>query len=117
MVRLESLVGSLLGTAVGDSLGLPYEGLSPRRAARLWGAPTRQRLFWGRGMVSDDTEHACLVAQSLIASGLDAAGFQGQLARRLRLWLLSLPAGTGWATLRACLKLCVGLRAGVSGYI
>ena len=28
-------IGSLLGTAVGDAIGLPYENLSPRRAARL----------------------------------------------------------------------------------
>ncbi|HET6883416.1 MAG TPA: ADP-ribosylglycohydrolase family protein [Pirellulales bacterium] len=46
-----ALVGSLLGMAVGDALGLPYEGLSPRRAARLLGPPTRYRLLFGRGIV------------------------------------------------------------------
>jgi len=32
MVDRERIVGCLLGTAVGDALGLPYEGLSSRRA-------------------------------------------------------------------------------------
>lgn len=32
-------MGLLLGTAVGDSLGLPREGLSPRRAQRLFRGP------------------------------------------------------------------------------
>lgn len=110
-----SLTGSILGTAVGDAIGLPYEGLSPRRAARMLGAPERHRLVLGRGMVSDDTEHTCLTAQALIASGGDVELFTRQLARRLRLWLVSLPAGTGWATLRACGKLWLGVSPNRSG--
>jgi len=47
-----AIVGSLLGTAVGDALGLPYEGLSPRRAERMLGTPDRYRFVPGRGMVS-----------------------------------------------------------------
>ncbi len=31
----DAYVGCLLGTAVGDALGLPYEGLSPRRGEGL----------------------------------------------------------------------------------
>lgn len=110
-----AIVGSLLGTAVGDALGLPYEGLSPRRAARMLGPPDRYRLLLGRGMVSDDTEHACMVAQALIASGSDVPRFRRELAKRLRLWLLGLPAGIGLATLRACLRLCVGVPPDRSG--
>lgn len=34
-----ALIGSILGTAVGDAIGLPYEGLSRRRATRLLGRP------------------------------------------------------------------------------
>ena len=26
------IIGSILGTAIGDAIGLPYQGLSPRRA-------------------------------------------------------------------------------------
>ena len=55
--------GVLLGTMAGDALGLPREGLSARRTRRLFGgAPLRHRLLLGRGLCSDDTEHACMVA-------------------------------------------------------
>lgn len=98
IVLQRAFVGCLLGTAVGDALGLPYEGLSPRRARRLLGPPTQYRLLSNRGMVSDDTEHACMVAQSLIASGGDAERFGSELGRRLRLWVLAAPAGIGLAS-------------------
>jgi len=114
-MNTRSLTGSILGTAIGDAIGLPYEGLSPCMAMRMLGAPERHRLMFGRGMVSDDTEHTCMVAQALIASGGDVEAFTRQLARRLRLWLVSLPAGTGLATLRACFKLCLGVSPSNSG--
>ncbi len=111
----EAVVGALIGLAVGDALGLPWEGISRRRQAR-W-APTleRHRFFFGCGMVSDDTEHACMVAQALIASGQDPERFARELARRLRWWLLSMPAGIGLATLKATLKLCCGVSPHRSG--
>lgn len=111
----DRIVGCILGTAVGDALGLPYEGLSRRRAARLFGAPDRHRFFFGRGMVSDDTEHTCLVAQSLIVADGDVDKFQQALAGGLRLWLLGLPAGIGLATLRSILRLWVGISPDRSG--
>lgn len=111
----DPLVGCLLGTAVGDALGLPYENLSPRRAARLLGPPTRYRFVFARGMVSDDTEHACMVAQALITSQGKPEAFARDLARRLRWWLLALPAGIGFATLRAILKLWLGWPPARSG--
>jgi ADP-ribosyl-[dinitrogen reductase] hydrolase len=104
----DTLVGSILGTAVGDAMGLPYEGLSKRRATRLLGPPDRYRLVFGRGMVSDDTEQTCLVAQSLIESGRDVAEFERRVLARLRRWLLTLPAGVGLATLRAISKSLIG---------
>ena len=104
-----------MGTAVGDAIGLPYEGLSPGRAKRLFDPPDRHCLFFGRGMVSDDTEHTCMVAQSIIASRADIATFQRQLSWRLRLWLLALPAGMGFATLRSILRPWVGFSAEKSG--
>jgi ADP-ribosylglycohydrolase len=109
------VVGAILGTAVGDALGLPYENLSRRRGARLLGEPDRYRFFLGRGMVSDDTEHTCMVAQALIASAGEPDLFATHLARRLRWWLLGLPAGIGRATLRSCLKLWLGFPPRRSG--
>lgn len=102
---LKSIQGSLLGTAAGDALGLPFEGMSPSRIQKLKPLPIRHRFFFCGGMLSDDTEHTCLVAQSLLASDADKLVFTKQLARRLRWWFLGLPAGIGMATLRSLIKL------------
>jgi len=111
----QNVVGCILGTALGDSIGLPYEGLSRRRAAKLLGPPDCHRLCFGRGMISDDTEHTCLVAQALIASGNDVDVFRRNLAWRLRWWLFGLPAGVGSATLRSIAKLWLGVNPRDSG--
>lgn len=112
--RERAIIGCLLGTAVGDAIGLPYEGLSPRRAARLLGPPDRHRFFLRHGMISDDTDHACMVAASLIASQT-RDDFGREFARRLRKWICCVPAGVGFATLRACLKLIIGISPARSG--
>ncbi len=113
--RAEAIIGCLLGTAVGDALGLPGEGLSKARQRRLFGRITGHRFFCGRAMISDDTEHACLVAQALLVSAGDAPAFRSALAQQLRLWLLGLPAGTGKATLIAAIRLWLGFGPERSG--
>ena len=114
-INAHAAVGCLLGTAVGDAIGLPFEGLSARRAARFYPPPLRHRLLFGRGMVSDDTEHACFTARALLLAGKDAVAFDRHLASSLRWWLAGLPAGVGLATLRAILKSCLGLGPERSG--
>jgi ADP-ribosylglycohydrolase len=87
-----------------------------RRASRIFGAEElRHRFVFGRGMVSDDTEHACMVGQSLLAAGDDDDQFVRQLAYRLRWWLVGLPAGVGLATARSILKLWLGFGPTRSG--
>ena len=107
--------GVLLGTAVGDALGLPAEGMSRQRIQRRWRGEWRHRFFFGRGMVSDDTEHSLFVAQALLAHPDDPRAFQRCLAWKFRLWLLGAPAGVGLATLRAILKLWLGVSPDRSG--
>jgi ADP-ribosyl-[dinitrogen reductase] hydrolase len=107
--------GVLLGTAVGDALGLPAEGLSRRRIRRWWPGPWRHRLLGPFGLCSDDTEHTLLVAQALIRHPDDPERFRRCLARGLRWWLLALPAGVGLATGRAILKLWAGMPPARSG--
>ncbi len=104
MERAERLVGCLIGTAVGDSLLLPAEGLSRSRIARRFPGPLRQRLVFGRGMVSDDTEHAFLTTQAMLVAGDDVERFARALASCLRWWLLSLPGGCGLATAKGLLR-------------
>src|SRR5258707_13221891 len=89
--------------------------MSARRAARLLGPPDRFRLLFGWGMVSDDTEHACITAQALVVSAGDPDVFARELARRLRRWLFALPPGVGFATLRGILKTALGVSPSRSG--
>lgn len=115
LTRLQALQGCMIGVAVGDAIGLPFEGLSARRIAKLRALPLRHRFIFGRGMLSDDTEHSCFVAQALIESGGDPAAFGRGFTRRLRWWLLGLPAGVGSATLRAGIKSWLGFGPRTSG--
>lgn len=110
----DRLAGVLLGTAVGDALGLPAENLSRERIRRLWHGQWRMRFLFGHGMISDDTEHTLLVAQALLAHPQDAVAFQRCLAWKLRWWFIALPAGVGLATARACIKLWLGFPPGKS---
>lgn len=111
----DRLAGILLGTAVGDALGLPAEGLSPQRRRRMMPGSWRYRLLFGRGMVSDDTEHTLFVAQSLLAHPDDNDAFERRLAWHLRWWFAGLPAGIGPATVRACARLWLGFPPRRSG--
>lgn len=109
------LAGVLLGAAVGDALGLPAEGLSPQKIAARWEGPWKYRFVAGRGMISDDTEHASMVAQSLLENPIHAERFQTVLAWKFRWWLAGLPAGLGLATARAIFKLWLGVSPSRSG--
>lgn len=113
--RALALEGVLVGTAVGDALGLPMEGLCAARQARFFPPPLRHRFVGRVGMISDDTEHTLMVAQALLKHPEDVAAFQRCFAWKLRWWLASLPAGVGFATLRAILKLWLGFPAHRSG--
>jgi ADP-ribosyl-[dinitrogen reductase] hydrolase len=111
-----NILGCLLGTAIGDAVGLRREGLSRQRANRMYGgAPLIPNLVFGWGFCSDDTEHTLMVGRALALSGGDPKQFELALAAQLRRWLLVMPAGIGFATLRACLKLLVGFGPGRSG--
>lgn len=117
----DAIIGCLLGTAVGDALGLACEGLSRCRQLKMFPDLVGHKLLpFGRGMTSDDTEHTCMLAQSLIVTGhselasLDKA-FSANFAWRLRCWLLGLPAGIGFATLRSIIKLWLGFPPNRSG--
>src|SRR5262245_31347877 len=65
----DKFVGSLLGLALGDALGAPFEGgLAARLAWRALGIGKRGTLRW-----TDDTEMALGLARSLTEHrGLDA---------------------------------------------
>lgn len=105
--RLEAM---LLGTALGDALGLPCEGMSAKAIARRFGPIDRFHLLGSVGFVSDDTEQAALVAESLARHPDDVAACVRSFRRALLGWFCRLPWGVGKATVLSCLRIGVGLR-------
>lgn len=112
----EQLAGVLIGTGVGDSLGLVRENLSAHRGKALYGSgPLRQRFLLGRwGVFSDDTEHAYVTVRAYVQAS-DVDDFQTKLAAELAAWVRCFPGGAGVATLRACVRLAVGVPPGRAG--
>jgi ADP-ribosylglycohydrolase len=105
----DRLAGTLLGTALGDALGLPCEGMSARSIARRFGRVDRFRLLGRTGFVSDDTEQAALIAQSLARHPNDLDACVRAFRRSLLGWFCRLPWGVGKATIRACAKIAAGI--------
>jgi ADP-ribosylglycohydrolase len=64
--RYDAVAGALLGTFVGDALGMPYEGL-PAEAVPAHPEMVAARL--GRGTYTDDTEMMIVLAESLLEHG------------------------------------------------
>lgn len=102
----EAMQRVLEGTMLGDSLGLPAEGMSKKTIARRgWKGNWQQRLIFGKGMLSDDSEQSFMLGAALLESAGDPLRFQKIFARKLKYWLMACPAGIGFGTLRALLKL------------
>lgn len=100
----------MLGVALGDALGLPFEGLPARKIRPPF---DRFRLVGRRGFVSDDTEQCALVAQALCPDH-DVDAVRRRFRRSMVGWFARLPFGIGGATLRACVRMLLGLsRTGV----
>lgn len=74
--RVDQARGALLGTFVGDALGMPFEG-APPGAIPVELEMIEARL--GRGTYTDDTEMMIVLAESLLADG---SVQQQPLARR-----------------------------------
>jgi ADP-ribosylglycohydrolase len=108
--RRRRLEACLLGTAVGDALGLPCEGLPPAVVARRFQPFDRFRLIGRTGFVSDDTEQTALVVEALCGPTADDDVVVRRFRRALRAWFWRLPFGVGLATVRAALRLTLGLR-------
>lgn len=114
MPTRNAVAGTLLGIALGDALGLPYEGMSLKRVHRRFERGAGFRLFGRTGFVSDDTEQSALVAQALAVGGRDVALVRRSFRRSMVGWFARLPFGIGGATLRSCVRMLLGVeRPGV----
>lgn len=114
------MLGLFLGTAVGDAMGLPRENLSPKRSVKLFGATIQPALIvipklTRFSVCSDDTEHLWITADALLRSQNSPELFSQFLSRNMKKWFLSLPVGAGKASLKASIKLLLGISPSRSG--
>jgi ADP-ribosyl-[dinitrogen reductase] hydrolase len=89
--------GALLGLAVGDALGAPFEGGAPQEVGRAaeGGLEMSGGHGWEPGEWTDDTAMALLLAESIAEHGLiDTA----DVARRYIAWASGDPKGIGSIT-------------------
>lgn len=110
----QAIESSLLGLMLGDTIGLTYEGMRPKRIHKINKGKFQQSLLFGWGMVSDDTEHAIITARSFCKTHSPET-FAKSLTWGLRWWFLRLPGGVGIATSRALIKSCLGFSYKNSG--
>ena len=103
------LTGTLLGTAIGDALGLAVEGMSAKAIRKRFGVVDRFHLLGSTGYVSDDTEQSALIVQSLLRHPEDAVRCAHAFRHSLLGWFFRLPWGIGGATLRSCLRMAFGM--------
>src|SRR5687768_2138071 len=109
MHRSHRVAGALVGSAVGDALGAPFEFGPPGQFSARFSAPARGAktemcgggsLGWEPGEFTDDTRMALLVAESLLENdGLAEA----DLFDRFRRWAEAEPPDIGNQT-RAVLR-------------
>lgn len=101
MHRSHRVAGALVGSAVGDALGAPFEFGPPGQFSARFPVPARGAktemcgggsLGWAPGEFTDDTQMALLVASSLIEhDGLHEADLFG----RFRTWVEAGPPDVG----------------------
>jgi ADP-ribosyl-[dinitrogen reductase] hydrolase len=106
----DKIRGTLLGTALGDSLGLIAERLTPNQIRRKFGKISRFYVLGDRGFVSDDTEQTALMAYTLARNPADVPNTLRDFRRSLMLWFFCLPFGIGKATIQSCLRVTCGIK-------
>lgn len=93
-LRQEHIHGVLLGTAIGEALGLARNGMSRRSALKLYGRPPVGYRYLPRiGVYGDHTRLMLINAQALLNSRSDSGGLRRAFQGRLSWYLLSVPLG------------------------
>jgi ADP-ribosylglycohydrolase len=88
----DSIVGCLLGTAVGDAFGLPYEGLSKHRQVRLYRHLNQyqflSRLPWChyRNRCGGDTDTTAAILGGIIGASVGKDGIPTEWLQGLWEW-------------------------------
>lgn len=91
---LKRVYGCLIGSAIGDAMGMPASFMTPDQIRRIYGRitdflpPDEEQKAHGslaEGAITDDTEESLIIAQVL----LEARGFdQALFIEKMRLWAI-----------------------------
>lgn len=111
--REDQFVGALVGCAVGDALGAPFENRTRAEIAEVTDLTTEFRPFgkqaWRRaaGQYTDDTQQTVAIARSMVDSGrVDGAGIAAEF---VKLWESGEIVGQGPVADRAVKRLMAGV--------
>ena len=104
--RTDRFTDFVRGVALGDSLGMLGENLHPRQVAKLYRGDIRQKMPFGRGFVSDETEQVFLTARALCRRSRYLP-LRISFRRELLCWLSTMPIGAGSSTVRSCLSIAL----------
>ena len=109
----DQFVGALVGCAVGDALGAPFEGTPREEIAKVTDLvadfrPSRRKK-WGRpaGQITDDTQLTVAIAKSMVDTGrVDGAAIAAEF---VKLWESGEIVGQGGVADRAVKRLMEGV--------
>lgn len=104
--REKSFEGMLLGFAVGDALSLARDGLSRRKALKLFGrSPIHFQFQPGIGVTGERTHVLLMTVQAVLKSRADHRAFGRHLRRRLRWYRRSFPVRSAARSIQRLQKL------------
>ena len=107
--REDQFIGTLLGCAVGDALGAPFEGRSREEIAEVTDLTAGFHPFrsYSAGQFTDDTQQTVAIARSIVDSGrVDGAAIAREFAK---LWESGEIVGQGPVADRAVKRLIAGV--------
>lgn len=110
--RASVISGCIWGAAAADAIGFASAGLSRTNALRMYGyRRSTFRLLPGIGIPSAATDLVLLTGQAVLNSKSDTALFVRSIRRRLRYYVLSMPASAQRTTISSGLR-CWKSRSG-----
>lgn len=104
-------VGCLLGLAIGDAKGMPAESQTPDKAQKVANEFNYVEGYLPKGHYTDDTNHAILLAESIISgNAFDADNFMEHMQE------MDLTRGYGPTTVKSVMKYIQGSSVIESGH-
>lgn len=109
MIDPDRVLGCVLGLALGDALGAPFESRRASEIPREWSPLALPGVFGPPGATTDDTALARNLVRSLAATGtLDEEDLAGRHVR----WLATSPPDAGYLTRTVLSRIAAGEPAG-----